>query len=70
MKVIIVEGSGKMVYCDVCGAVAGTPTECPDRNTHEFSTTTVAVYCSVCGAIPGEPTKCPGRNRHEFVKVK
>lgn len=74
MKVLIVESdSGKMVYCEGCGAIAGAPTTCPvyRGGAHSFTSTTVPVICQGCGAIPGESTECPvyRGGAHSFKKV-
>ncbi len=69
MKVIVIEGEGKMVYCKGCGAVAGVATECACWDSHSFVSTTVPVVCKGCGAIPGAPTKCKAWDSHSFKSI-
>lgn len=70
MRVIVVEGgTGPMVYCEGCGAIAGVSTKCMCWNSHSFVSTTVPVICEGCGAIPGDPSECECWNKHSFIPV-
>jgi hypothetical protein len=56
-----------VTFCERCGAVTGTPSNCPGWSSHRFRRGTTLDCCERCGARPGKPGPCPGWSCHQFI---
>lgn len=70
----IVQMGKEVVFCRLCGQLAGLPTRCPVsyNGQHEFVVRPAGIYiCQYCGATIGEGTICKAsyNGTHAFVKM-
>jgi len=68
-----IQHTGKVVYCALCGALAGKPTECAVERlgVHKFTSSPEPEICRLCGTMPGPPSQCPGERLgcHDFGPI-
>ena len=59
-------------YCQGCGALAGSRSQCHTfSGAHDFTIGSGTIYCRNCGAIPGKPSTCHTfSNDHNFATSK